>query len=187
MKFKVGDKVKLNTSDRNAYTGFLSDLQLNLEDGTITGVNYDATVDAIEEGKAFTVTAVDAENECYELKIGEHELSFAPDERDLLPVEEKPTVSEEPINEQKPDSVARAAIREICEYAGKTLERACLRVLANLTDEEIDTFSTKRTQHMRLAKIILCACADEIDQQYNAEAIKNNVRYVKRLRRSRYC
>lgn len=89
MKFKVGDKVKLDISNNSKRTDFLADLQMNLADRTISSRNYDVTVDAIETGKEFTIMAVDEPGQCYELKIGRQELSFMPEDEDLILVTTK--------------------------------------------------------------------------------------------------
>lgn len=81
----------------------------------------------------------------------------------------------------------RQALSEITKNAGIVLfDKAC-RVFESLTPEERQKFSLDGCQPVRLAKTIMVACADEIEWQFSAEAIKPAVRAIKRIRKSRYC
>jgi hypothetical protein len=86
-KFKVGDKVTVNNTDRNQVTGYQADLMADVEDRTITSQCRDAVEDAILTGKAFTITAVDNSTTppMYQANRGRHAAPFMFDEDDLKP------------------------------------------------------------------------------------------------------
>ena len=87
------------------------------------------------------------------------------------------------------DVLFESAAKLVTENAGKVLFDAVARVYSHLTWDERIKFcvGVQEPQFVKLAKTLLVACEDSIDNQFNAEAIKAAVKSVKRIRRERGC
>lgn len=99
-KFKVGDLVIIRNDEndqenQSRLSDLQSDMQLDLQDRSLTGRAYDAFFIAIEKGRPFTVTAVvlhgnewkpaSGYEPAYELKLGKRALGYEMEESQLKP------------------------------------------------------------------------------------------------------
>lgn len=92
------------------------------------------------------------------------------------------------------DEALRSALEELTQSAAAVLLAKSIEVAGKLSEDERDRFTGAVTfaplrqveKPFRLARILLCACADEIEWQFSAECIKRDIRRVRRLRKQRY-
>jgi hypothetical protein len=82
MRFKIGDKVKLNLAKEGLLDDCLTILQNFVVDTSISWDNFYATLKAIQCEEEFTV--VDITVSGYWLQIGEHRLCFSVTDDDLI-------------------------------------------------------------------------------------------------------
>ena len=86
---KIGEKVKI-TKNRDRRSDFECDLLMSMQERDITGKKFDALMEAMEQDKLLTITALApltstaVKPDGYVLSIGKYEFPFLFEDKDLL-------------------------------------------------------------------------------------------------------
>lgn len=101
-----------------------------------------------------------------------------------MSIEQKPG----PANSSTDKTLAdiNACIDELCKNAGEVLAERCKIGFIKLSKDEVLKFSNQGQHPWRLARTLMCACHEVIQEQFSAEAILPAIKSVKRILKNRY-